>query len=155
MYGWLLDAHLRISYSSELGAARAYAGHAASLRDPAHRSRVAQVERDELRHRAALLRMLEGRGVRPWVAFELLFGAIGATVALGCRFWGGWASATGAAMFEYNGVAEYRRLEGLARRAGAAALLHELGEMAAQEQAHRDLFLAMARGTAALPEAEP
>jgi demethoxyubiquinone hydroxylase (CLK1/Coq7/Cat5 family) len=151
MHRWLLDAHLRLSFSSELGAATAYGGHAAHVKNPADRPSVAQVREDELHHRAELGRMMEARGVRPWWALELLFLAIGSTVAFGCRWWGDWASATGAAMFEYNGVTEYERLAGLARRAGAEELLPCFQRMAAQEQAHRDLFLAMAAGKALLP----
>jgi rubrerythrin len=151
MHGWLLDAHLRLSYSSELGAATAYGGHAAHVRNPAHRAPVAQVRLDELHHREELGQMMEARAVRPWWWLELLFLAIGSTVAFGCRWWGDWASATGAAMFEYNGVTEYQRLAALAQRAGAHDLLPTFARMAAQEQAHRDLFLALASGTQALP----
>jgi rubrerythrin len=152
MYRWIFDALLRVSYSSELGAATAYGGHAAHVVAAGHRESIEQVRLDELRHRDELGQMLAERGLRPWKALELLFWVIGSSVAFGCRFWGDWASATGAGMFEVNGVAEYRRLAALARRAGADALVPCFDRMAAQEQAHRDLFRELARGpSASLP----
>ena len=71
-------------------------------------------------------------------------------MAFGCRFWGDWASAVGASMFEVNGVAEYDRLAALARRLGETELVECFELMTAQEQAHRDLFAEMARGEQAM-----
>lgn len=149
----LLDAMLRLSYSSELGAATAYGGHAAHIRVAAHRAHVLQVQADELHHREALLAMMTARGVRPWRWLDGFFFLFGSSVAFGCRFWGDWASAIGASMFEVNGVTEYTRLAALARRVGDADLVARFERMAVQEQAHRDLFREMSRGiTARLPD---
>jgi rubrerythrin len=157
MTQWWLGFMLRLSYSSELGAATAYAGHARHIAIAAHRAHVEQVRRDELHHRDQLREMLDARGLRPWWVLEVFFWMVGSTVAFGCRFWGDWASATGASMFEVNGVAEYDRLAALARRADEPELVACFELMARQEQAHRDLFQEMARGDqAVLPvHAEP
>ncbi|MEZ4317635.1 MAG: ferritin-like domain-containing protein [Myxococcota bacterium] len=149
----VFDFMLRLSYSSELGAATAYGGHAAHIGIAAHREHVLQVQRDELHHRDELLAIMEARGVRPWGVLELFFLCFGSCVAFGCRFWGDWASAFGASLFEVNGVAEYTRLEALAQALGEDPLLADFRRMAQQEQAHRDLFLEMARGAEAkLPD---
>jgi hypothetical protein len=98
--------------------------------------------------------MMEQRGLRPFAALELFFWCLGSTVAFGCRFWDDWASATGASLFEVNGVAEYRRLAAAARRADEPELVPYFEWMAAQEQFHRDLFREMSRGAfARLPMA--
>jgi rubrerythrin len=148
MTDWLFDFMLRLSYSSELGAATAYRGHAANVRSEADRAAVQQVHEDELRHRADLKAIMDARGVGVWWPFEWFFLALGTSVAFGCRFWGDWASATGAAMFEVNGVSEYQRLAALAARLGEPALVEKFGHMEVQERDHRDLFRAMASGTA-------
>lgn len=155
MSRWLFDFMLRLSYSSELGAATAYGGHAAHIAIEAHRAHVEQVRRDELHHRDELKALMDARGVRPWRSLEIFFWCFGTGVAFGCRFWGDWASATGAGLFEVNGVSEYRRLAALARRIAADDLVAQFERMALQEQAHRDLFREMSRGvTAALPVIE-
>lgn len=145
----LLNAMLRLSYSSELGAATAYGGHAANVAIPEHRAYIVQVRADELHHRDELLRLMDARGVRPWRVLEVFFFAFGSTVAFGCRFWGDWASSFGASLFEINGVTEYTRLAALARRLDEPVLVECFERMAAQEQAHRDLFREMARGVRA------
>ncbi len=155
MTRWWFDLWLRLSHSSELGAATAYRGHAAHIRIEAHRAHVEQVRRDELHHRDELLEIIVARGLRPWRALDAVFWMVGSTVAFGCRFWGDWASAYGASSFEVNGVAEYRRLSALAARLGEAELVPYFDRMAEQEQGHRDLFREMARGaTAQLPDLE-
>jgi demethoxyubiquinone hydroxylase (CLK1/Coq7/Cat5 family) len=156
MSRWLLHGMLRLTYASELGAATAYAGHAAHVRLRGHQPHIEKVRDDELRHRAELLVMLEGRGLRPWAILDLFFFCVGTTVAFGCRFWGDWASATGASWFEVNGVAEYRRLASVARRLGDEGLATTFDHMAEHEQAHSDLFRELARGaTASLPSIPP
>ena len=149
MWRIVLDWNLRLSYSSELGAATAYAGHTRSCRIAEHAASVERVRVDELRHRDRLLAMMTARGVRPFLPFEWFFLAVGTTVGLGCRIWGNRASAFGASLFEVNGVSEYRRLQALARRSGDLALAPAFVEMEAQERAHRDLFRELARGAGA------
>ena len=136
---------LRLTYSSEKGAALAYRGHARSVRDPADRVAIAEIERDEWHHREVLLPELTARGLKPWSILEAFFWAMGSTIGLGCHVWGEWASARGAAMFEVNGVSEYTRLAALATRLGQDEFADKMVAMAEQEQEHLTYFSDLAR----------
>jgi len=64
---------LQLAYSGERGAARAYVGHAASLRDPRERTEVRRILRDEVFHmdytRSQLERIVpERHGRHLWLA---------------------------------------------------------------------------------------
>jgi demethoxyubiquinone hydroxylase (CLK1/Coq7/Cat5 family) len=136
---------LRLTYSSEKGAALAYRGHARAVRDPVDREAIEQIERDEWHHRELLLPEMAVRGVRPWWVLEMFFWAMGSTIGLCCRVWGEWASAKGASMFEVNGVSEYTRLAALARGLGQDAFAEKMDAMAEQEVAHQAYFAELAR----------
>ena len=140
LYGWLL----RLSYSTERGAAAAYRGHA-SITDGVTRAEILQVRDDELEHRETLRAMLDERSIRPFPPFEWFFLWLGSSIALGCRVWGPRASALGASLFEIGGVLEYDRLASLAARLGASEEAAQLRLMADQERAHRVYFAALAR----------
>ena len=148
MTRWLFHWMLRLSYSSELGAATAYDGHAKSLRKRSDEEAnlVAQVRDDELEHRAQLLLMMQQRGLKRFLPFEVFFLCLGTSVSLGCKFWGAWASAFGASLFEVNGVLEFNRLAHLARKLGEDELVAHFEKMAEQEDVHRVLFRKLARG---------
>lgn len=139
-FRWLL----RLSFSTERGAAAAYRGHAAVTSGRVRRQ-ILQVRRDELAHRAELALLLEAHGLRPFPPFEWLFLAVGTTVALGCRVWSHWASAFGASLFEIGGVLEYRKLAALARELGHPEQAACLEHMGAQEAAHEAFFAELAR----------
>jgi len=139
-----LRLHLKIAYSTELGASTAYGGHAAATRDPVIAAQIRQVEQDELHHRAAVGEMLRELEIGPLVGLEWLFWIIGSTVAIGCHVWWSWASAFGAAQFEFGGVGDYRRAARAARAVGREDLALRLDHFEAQEAAHRTFFLALA-----------
>ena len=141
---WLLHLHLRLSYSSELGAALAYRAHARNVRSPADQSAIRQIETDEREHREQLLAILSARGLRPWFPLEWLFWLIGSTVGLGCTVWGEWASAFGASLFEVNGISEYKRLATIARRVGDDELVLTMNEFAEHEREHQVYFSQLA-----------
>ncbi len=142
---------IRLSHGTELGAARAYAGHVASLRtqDAATADLIERIRLDEVHHRRALAAMMAERNLRPFLPFELLFWCMGTVIGLGCHIWGAWASAFGASLFEINGVAEFSRLAVLADRLGDTALADQCREMELQEAAHRVIFAQLSRGVAA------
>lgn len=140
LFPWLL----RLSFSTERGAAAAYRGHAA-VTSGRLRRQILQVRRDELDHRASLAGMLQIHGLRPFLPFEMFFLAVGLCVALGCQVWGGWASAFGARVFEVGGVVEYRKLAALARDLGHLDQAAVLAHMGAQEAEHERFFAELAR----------
>lgn len=150
---WLLF-HLRVAYSTELGASRAYRGHSRATRDPELARYIAGVEQDELHHRAFVAILLERYGARPFYPLEALFFCIGTVVGLGCHVWGDWASAFGAAQLELGGMGDYRRAAAAARRLGKHALAVQLDAMGEQEAAHRRFFQALARSRLPLPLVE-
>jgi len=139
-HGWL-----RLTYSSEKGAALAYRGHSKAVKSQQDAKDIAQIEADEWHHRETLLPIMERRGVRPWVCLEGLFWCIGSTIGGMCRIWGEWASAKGASVFEINGVNEYSRLAVLARRLGDEEVALQMEEMARQESDHQAYFKELAR----------
>ncbi|MFQ3270888.1 MAG: rubrerythrin [Lentimonas sp.] len=52
---------LRQAYSVEKAACFAYSGHAASLRDPAEKAAIRQIELDEWEHRAEVLKIKDAK----------------------------------------------------------------------------------------------
>lgn len=84
-----LVAILKLAYSGELAAALAYNGHWRSVRDPADRARLKDIEAEELQHRAWVGEMLEDLGEWPDARRERKMAAIGRTIAFLCRI-SGW-----------------------------------------------------------------
>ena len=76
---------LQLAYSGELGAARAYAGHHAVLRDRAERNALARILRDELHHRHVILRMLGELGSAPDPRRERKLNRVGRAIWLFAR----------------------------------------------------------------------
>ena len=140
---WLVF-HLKVAYSTEIGASTAYRGHASATRRPEVEADIRRILEDELHHRASVGALLEGLGARPWPWLERLFTMVGTVIGAGCHVWGGWASAFGAAQFELGGAGDYRRAAAAARVAGRDDLVASLELYQAQEEAHRTYFLALA-----------
>ena len=133
---------LKLAYSTEIGAMRAYRGHAAATREDDVRADIEQIEADERHHRQEVGALLARFGARPWGWLEDLphhrrRDAWDAT-------WGGWASAFGAAQFEFGGAGDYRRAARAARELGDEVLARQLDLYQRQEEAHRRYFLALA-----------
>ncbi|MBX2798326.1 MAG: demethoxyubiquinone hydroxylase family protein [Myxococcales bacterium] len=141
---WLIF-HLKVAYSTEIGASTAYRGHAAATRHPDVAADIRRIEQDELRHRASVGQLLEAFEARPWWWLEAVFTVVGTVIGAGCHVWGGWASAFGAAQFELGGAGDYRRAAAAAQAAGHDDLVARLELYKEQEEAHRRYFLALAR----------
>lgn len=135
---------LKLAYSTEIGAMRAYRGHAAATREDDVRADIEQIEADERHHRQEVGALLARFGARPWGWLEWTFRTIGGVIGLGCHVWGGWASAFGAAQFEFGGAGDYRRAARAARELGDEVLARQLDLYQRQEEAHRRYFLALA-----------
>jgi demethoxyubiquinone hydroxylase (CLK1/Coq7/Cat5 family) len=140
-----LRFHLKVAYSTEIGAATAYRGHSAATKDPDVAAHIAFIEAEEHRHRARVGEMMDAFDARPFLPLEWVFTVVGTVIGFGCRVWGEWASAFGAAQFEFGGMGDYRRAAKAARSIDREDLAVELDHMEQDEADHRAFFLALAR----------
>jgi len=131
---------LQLAYSGELGAARAYAGHAASLRDPAERAELRRTCRDEIRHRRCLRRMLAGLGAAPDPRRESKMDFVGRSISLFCQVGGWFFPMYGAGRLESQNIREYEHAARLAAVARCEQFIEELLVMAEVEWDHERFF---------------
>jgi hypothetical protein len=131
---------LQLAYSGERGAARAYVGHAASLRDPRERTCVRRILRDEVRHRLALRRMMAELGCAPDPRRERKLDRVGKAISLFCRVGGYFLPMYGAARLENQNIGEYERAARLAVCAGQMPMADELLQLAEVEWDHELFF---------------
>jgi Ubiquinone biosynthesis protein COQ7 len=136
-----LIAMLRSAYSGELAAALAYRCHRHAVSDTAERAALAQIERDEWRHRRDVGALLRALGARPQRFRELLMGAVGCGAGASC-FLGSWILPMYfAGKLEHANIAEYETGAAYARTLGLAAYERALAEMAGVEREHEAFFL--------------
>lgn len=137
---------LRLAYSGELAAARAYAGHWRSVRDPQQRADIQRIMGQELEHRARVGEMLRGLGGAPGALRDKWMWCVGTSIAASC-FVGGWyIPMYGAGRIERKNIVEY---EVAARHAAHAGLWNEAEElltMAEVEWDHERYFHDLVRG---------
>jgi len=131
---------LRLAYSGELGAARAYAGHRFSLRDRGQRADIGRILREELRHRHCILRMLRALGATPDPWRERKMDRVGRAISLFCRVGGWFFPMYGAALLESQNIREYEQAARLAYAAGRGEMVEDLLEMADVEWDHERWF---------------
>jgi rubrerythrin len=131
---------LQLAYSGELGAARAYAGHAHSLRDSAERAELRKICRDEIRHRRCLRRMLAALGAAPELRREAKMDLVGRSIAVFCHVGGWFFPMYGAGRLESQNIREYEHAARLAAVAGCDELIEELLVMAEVEWDHERFF---------------
>jgi hypothetical protein len=131
---------LQLAYSGELGAARAYAGHRVSLKDPEQRRALGKILRDELKHRQCIVGMLTSLGSAPDARRERKMNRVGWAISFFC-FVGGWfLPMWGAGKLEAQNIREYEHAARLAHVAGLDELVEELLEMAEVEWDHERFF---------------
>lgn len=131
---------LRVAYSSEMAAAYAYQGHAASVSDPFERTSIAAIENDEWLHREAIGRMLPIVGAAPSGAREMIFTIIGKSLRWLCP-WSGWTlPMLFAGIIETANVGQYVRMSRYARELGMFEMAAELDAMAEVERRHEAFF---------------
>lgn len=146
-----LPGLLRLAYSAERAAAYAYRGHAASLRDPLLRARIAAIEAEEWAHRAHAARMLRRLEAAPSSWLEVKYAVIGTLIGWSCHVIGRFMPMYFAGRLESGNVNEYLRLAELVRGTvladETACILH----MARVEREHEEFFLARCSGHRLLP----
>ncbi len=131
---------LQNAHAGERAAAFAYQGHARSVRSPVERDEISQIEADEWRHRAGILRMLTELGEQPRLSREWVMMFIGTFISWFCRVGGWFLPMYGAGKLERGNIAEYEVAAQLAVDAGHPEYVDELLEMAEVEWDHELYF---------------
>jgi rubrerythrin len=135
-----LIALLRLAYSGERAAAHAYRGHARSVRDPAERARILQIEQEEWRHRREVGAMLQALGAPPSRAREARALLIGRCLGALCHVAGRLLPMVGAGRLESRNIREYETAARHARDAGRGGWVPCLLDMAELEWEHELYF---------------
>jgi hypothetical protein len=141
-----LVALLQKAYSGELAAARAYHGHARSLRSSDERSEVEAIEAEELDHRTRVGEMLEEMGGAPSPVRERIMGMVGRVIGIICHISGWYVPMYGAGRLESQNVGEYEEAARLALAAERLDFIEDLLIMAEVEWDHEAYFHARCAG---------
>jgi Ubiquinone biosynthesis protein COQ7 len=131
---------LRRAYSGELGAAIAYRGHAASLRDAAERRRVRRIRAEELDHRRRVGRLLRQLEARPSRLLEARNWCLGTSIGAFCRVGGWFLPMYGAGWIERRNIVEYEHAARLAAACDELVAADDLLAMAEVEWEHERFF---------------
>lgn len=135
-----LVALLRLAYSAERTAARAYRGHTGSVRDGSERVEIRRIEADEWRHREAVGRMLADLGAPPGALREALMGGLGHVIHGLCYVSGWLLPMFFAWKLETMNVGEYVTAAAYAKELGLLEMEKELLAMAETEREHEAYF---------------
>ena len=142
---------LQRAYSGEKAAAFAYIGHARSLRDPAAKAAVRQIEEDEWKHRENVLGLMRRYEVPVSRWLEVKLHIIGRVISASCHVIGRFMPFFFAGKLESGNVCEYfvmmRHFHTLGIREHDAMLY----EMGMKEKEHEVYFLEQIRKDRLMP----
>ena len=142
---------LQRAYSGEKAAAFAYIGHARSLRDPAAKAAVRQIEEDEWQHRENVLALMRRYDVPVSRWLEVKLHIIGRVISASCHVIGRFMPSFFAGKLESGNVCEYfvmmRHFHSLGIHEHDAMLY----EMGMKEKEHEVYFLEQIRKSRLLP----
>jgi len=142
---------LQKAYSGEKAAAFAYIGHARSLRDPAAKAAVKQIEEDEWKHRENVLGLMRRYDVPVSRWLEVKLHIIGRIISASCHVIGRFMPFFFAGKLESGNVCEYfvmmRHFHSLGIHEHDAMLY----EMGMKEKEHEVYFLGQIRTSRLLP----
>jgi hypothetical protein len=142
---------LQKAYSAERAAAFAYIGHVASLKCPAAKIAVKQIEDDEWNHRKNVLQIMRLYGVPVSRWYEVQFYIIGRIISASCHVIGQFMPFFFAGKLESGNVCEYfvmmRHFHSLGIREHDAMLY----EMGLKEKEHEVYFLEQVKTSRLLP----
>lgn len=142
---------LQRAYSAERAAALAYIGHANSLRDPAAKAAVQQIEDDEWHHRENVLVLMRRYEVPVSRYYEARFFVIGKVIAAACHVIGRFMPYFFAGKLESGNVCEYFVMMHYFHSLGIRehdAILYEMGM---KEKEHEAYFLEQIKTSRLLP----
>ena len=142
---------LQKAYSGEKAAAFAYIGHARSLRDPAAKAAVRQIEADEWKHRENVLGLMRRYDVPVSRWLEVKLHIIGRIISASCHVIGRFMPFFFAGKLESGNVCEYfvmmRHFHSLGIREHDAMLY----EMGMKEKEHEVYFLEQIKASGLMP----
>ena len=142
---------LRTAYSAEKAASLAYIGHAGSLKDPAEKLAVKQIEQDEWDHRRNVLKILQQYDISISKYYEIKFHIIGKVIGLACYVIGRFMPYFFAGKLESGNVCEYFVMIQYFHSLGITEHDEVLYEMGIKEKEHEVYFLDLIRDAKWLP----
>ena len=102
---------LKKAYSAEKAAAYAYQGHAASVKHPAEKIAIRQIEEDEWNHRRDVLAIMNHYNIPVSRWYEIRFAIIGRIISASCHVIGWFMPFFFAGKLESGNVCEYFRMK--------------------------------------------
>lgn len=132
---------LKQAYSAEKAAAFAYQGHAGSVKDPAEKAAIRQIELDEWNHRREVLAIMKQYNIPVSKKYELRFHLIGKMISASCYVIGWFMPFYFAGKLESGNVCEYFRMMQYFHELGIAEHNQILYEMGIKEKEHEIYFL--------------
>jgi len=132
---------LRLAHSAERAAAFAYIGHAGSVKDPAEKAALAEIEADEWGHRRAVLDIMNVYGIPVSRFLEIRFFLIGRLISASCYVIGWFMPYYFAGRLESGNVCEYFIMQQYFHELGITDHDETLYEMGIKEKEHEQYFL--------------
>lgn len=142
---------LRKAYSAEKAAAFAYQGHAGSIKDPAEKAAIRQIEMDEWNHRKEVLEIMQRYGIPVSKPYELRFHVIGKVISFSCYVIGWFMPYYFAGRLESGNVCEYFRMMQYFHELDILEHNQTLYEMGMKEKEHEIYFLGKIKNKRMLP----
>ena len=142
---------LRKAYSAEKAAAFAYQGHAGSVKNPAEKIAIRQIENDEWGHRKEVLEIMKQYKVPVSKYYEFRFHLIGKIISFSCYVIGWFMPFYFAGKLESGNVCEYFRMMHFFHSMGIHDHDKILYEMGIKEKEHEVYFLSKIKNNKLLP----
>lgn len=146
-----LVALLQKAYSAEKAAAYAYIGHAVSVKNPAEKIAIKQIEDDEWNHRAEVLQIMQHYHIPISTWYERRFAVIGRVISGSCHVIGWFMPFFFAGKLESGNVCEYFKMKQMFNSLGIRQWDAVLYEMGMKEKEHEIYFLNKIRESKVLP----
>jgi rubrerythrin len=131
---------LQMAYSAEKAAAFAYVGHAGSVKNPAEKAAIKQIEMDEWHHREVVLSIMQEYGIQPSRSNEIKYHIIGRLLSASCYVIGWFMPYFFAGRLESGNVCEYFVMMRYFNDLGITAHDKDLYEMGIKEKEHEVSF---------------
>lgn len=142
---------LKKAYSAEKAAAYAYQGHAGSVRNPAEKLAIRQIEEDEWNHRREVLAIMQHYNILPSHWYEIRYAFIGKFISASCYVIGWFMPFFFAGKLESGNVCEYFKAKQFFNAMGIRDFDEVLYEMGIKEKEHEVYFLNKIKNSKVLP----